>query len=54
MRNDLTWLAEPALSADSGAALLDGDEATVSTAPAAFNRTPFIGISRGRTDREEH
>ena len=53
-RNDLLWLAEPALSADSGAALFDGDKATVSTAAATVDSTPFIRISRGRTDRNQH
>src|ERR1700752_373132 len=31
-RNDLLWLAQPALSTNSGAALLDSDEATVGAA----------------------
>ena len=53
MRNDLLCLAGPAHSADTGAALLDGDEATVSTA-AASDSTPFIRISRPCADRKEH
>ena len=53
-RKDLLWLAEPALSADGGAALLDGDKATVSTAAVAVDSAPFIGISRARTGREQH
>ena len=30
------------------------DEATVGTAAVAVNSTPFIGISRGHTGREQH
>ena len=50
-RNDLLWLAEPALAADGGAALFDGDEATVSASTGAVDSAPFIGISECRTDR---
>ena len=44
----------PTLAADSGAALFDGDEATVSAPAAAVDSTPFIGIGRGRTNRKQN
>src|SRR5262249_23268392 len=53
-RKDLLWLAGPALSADRGAALVDGDEATVGPPAVVIDSTPFIWISKGRPDREEH
>jgi len=34
--------------------LFDGDEATIRTAAATVDSTPFIRISRGCTDREQH
>ena len=52
-RNDLLRLAEPALAADSGAALFDVDKATVSAPAVAVDSTPFVGIGRGRADREQ-
>jgi hypothetical protein len=50
-RKDLLWLAGPAIAADSGAALLDSNEAAICAA-AAFNSAPFIRISTSRTDHE--
>jgi hypothetical protein len=54
LRNDLLGLAGPALSTDSGAALFDGDEATIGAAAAVIDSTPFIGISTARAGREKH
>ena len=54
MRNDLPGLAGPALSADRGAALFEGDEATIGASAAVIDSTPFIRIGTGRAGRAEH
>jgi hypothetical protein len=41
-RKDLLWFAGPALSADRGAALLDGDEAAVGPPAVVIDSTLFI------------